>query len=300
MSPRAVLEQGLSRRLGRRVRVTACRAEAMDSFSSHPIQRLRLVLDDGSRLSVVFKELRPHPAREVRREVAVYERLLDGGRFGAPLRYASTGAAAGPSWLFLEDLDGRRLDRCGWRRWPQASHWLGRLHSAGRARAALLPTLGCLVEHDGGFYAGLAAAARERLRVEGQTGALARLDALAGAIDGAANVLAAQPRTLLHGDASAHNLMICDGRLRAVDWEWAAVGPAAWDVDKLLAGCGARKAELLAAYEGALGVTLDRRALAAAGAMRALWYLGWWVQPCATDPGFVAGLLDKVARAADA
>src|SRR5947209_13170896 len=64
-----------------------------------------------------------------------------------------------------------------------------------------------------------------------------------------AAALARQPRTLVHDDIFAHNLMLQPGPVvRPIDWESAAVGTAAWDLTRLLDGWGTDQPEFLAAY----------------------------------------------------
>lgn len=305
-TPEQVLEAGLGGLRGRPVRITALESRAMDTFSSHPIRRLSVRLEGGESLSVVFKRLRPAPGRDVRREVRIYERLLAGRRFGAPALWASRcDEGEGRFWLFLEDVGSWRLDWHGVGGWRRALRWLAGVHAECEHREDALAALGCLGEHGLPFYAGLAERARERLAAEGTPRAGARLAALAERLPWCAAELAGQPRTLVHGDLSGHNLMLPPGDgVRPLDWEWAAIGPAAWDVAKLVAGWGRRKPELVAEYlreRERLGapvadVPAFRRALVHGDVLRRLWYLRWWIPPCAEDPAFVDDQLARMER----
>lgn len=303
----AVLTAGLSRARGRPTAVRVVAAEPLRSYSSHPIWRLAVTLNDGQRLDVVHKRLRAHPAKDVRREIRLYRRLLGDGRLGAPRLYASAcDGRRGRYWLFLEDVGRRRLQWCDPDDWTPAFTWMARLHADHQGRDGQLRALGCLAVHGPRFWRGLAATAGASLRRRGQPGAGARFEALTRRwLEPAIAALGRQPRTLVHGDLSCHNVMVQPGgRIRPVDWEWAAIGVGAWDVSKLLAGWGARKPRFVAAYLDAFdrqaGDPLDRDAFAAAlsqcDAMHQLWYLGWWIEPCA-QPAYVERMLDRVERA---
>jgi aminoglycoside/choline kinase family phosphotransferase len=275
----------------------------LDGFSTHPISRVQMTLADGRRVRAVLKRIAPHPDRDARREVLVYRRLLSGRRHGAPELYGSVCRTDG-SMLLLEDIGDRRLERCGFERWLDAFAWLGRLHAGWSGREAELRSLGCLVEHDTAHHVSLAEAAARTLRARGEPRAARRLDAMLDrSLDTMVDSLGRQPLTLLHGDVSGHNVMVQRDRaatIRAVDWEWAAVGAAAWDVSRLLAGWDEAGAELLDTYLEAggrdtAGTDFDTT-LAYCGVLRRLWYLRWWADWC-DDPTQIDSLLDGIARA---
>ena len=305
-TPAAVLEQGLRDCFGESLRIVEMDSAALDSFSTHPISCLHLTLADGKRVAVIFKRLQRGPEKDVRREreVLIYQRLLAGRRFGAPMLYASLcDDARGYYWLFLEDVSEWKLEYCGMDDWLAAFRWLARLHSAYYGREAELRALDCLGEHGPAFYQNLAATAWESLRRNGEPRALAHFNHLMEQrFETSVAYLARQPRTLVHGDMSCHNLIVQPGLgIRPIDWEWAAIGPAAWDLAKLLDGWGSKQPRLLAAYldEFALRATapFDRcafeRSLAHCEIMKRLWYLRWWIRRC-QDPPFVDRLLDKM------
>jgi thiamine kinase-like enzyme len=109
----------------------------------------------------------------------------------------------------------------------------------------------------------------------------------------------------LHGDVSCHNLIVQPGpRIRPVDWEWTAIGPAAWDVAKLLDGWPKEQRErLLSAYldefDRRAEAPLDRRGfrrdLDHCEVVKKLWYLRWWIRGC-EEPAYVDRLLSKMER----
>ncbi len=114
--------------------------------------------------------------------------------------------------------------------------------------------------------------------------------------------LVSQPRTLVHGDLFGDNLIVQPGRrIRAVDWESAAIGLGAWDLARLLDYWGSKKAPLVSAYleelEGRLTRAFDRgafdRTFAHCGILNVLWNFRWSVDAC-RDASFVESELDDL------
>lgn len=305
-TPQRILERGLSEREGRSVVIAGLERRPLHTYSTHPIHRLEAVLADGRRRSVIFKRLRAKPGKDIARELLLYERMLSGGRFGAPELYASLcDPVRGRYWLFLEDVGGFGLGWCETDEWEPAFRWLARMHAELQDRAEELRGFGCLPEHDEAFYRGLAGAAGRSLVALGTERAHRRFTLLAEeGLESTVEYLTSQPRTFVHGDMSCKNVMVQPGlRIRAIDWEWAAIGCAAWDLSKLLAGWGSEKSRFLAAYLDELDhhapVPLDRRALERAlvhcDALKVLWYLRWWVDGC-EQPAVVDRMLDDLER----
>ena len=110
---------------------------------------------------------------------------------------------------------------------------------------------------------------------------------------------------MLHGDLECHNLMVQPGpKIRPIDWGYAAIGVAGWDVAKLIAGWGPEKRHFIGVYldEFALHapVLLDRRAfertLAHCQIVRTLQILYWWEGPY-KNLAFVDGVLEEMESA---
>ena len=305
-TPWEVLELGLSAHFGRPVRIAGLRRRPL-ATSSHAIERLRVTLDSGERLRVVFKRLQPgEKLYGNEREVLVYRWLLDGERFGAPALYASVyDEAEGRYWLFLEDLGPSTLDEGDVEEWFAAVRWLARMHGIYHGREDDLRGLGCLMEHGPAYYHTVAQTARRNLELAGVGEALVRFDALMRRYDSLVNYLAGEPRTLVHGDIFPQNLIIQPGgRIRAIDWESAAVGLGAWDLARLLDGWGSMKAAFLTVYiaefERHVGVPLDRegfqRLFEHCEILNALWYLRWSVEACQDAPVVEELLADMETR----
>jgi aminoglycoside/choline kinase family phosphotransferase len=304
-----VLPGGLCEHFGRPVRIVELHSRFLaDTFGTHPIHRLHLTLDGGERLALIFKWLQPQQDEDVRREVLVYRQLLTDGRFDAPTVYASLcDAARGQYWLFIEDVGGFRLEWCDEDDWPAAFRWVARMHAEYYGREGELRALGYLGEHGPPFYRFLARGAREMLQWLDAWRRLARFERLmARWFDVSVWHLALQPRTLLHGDLECHNLMVQPGpKIRPIDWGYAAIGVAGWDVAKLIAGWGPEKQRhFIGVYldEFALNasVPLDRRAfertLAHCQIMRTLQILYWWEGPY-ENLAFVDVVLDEMESA---
>lgn len=306
-----VLEDGLSRVMGRPVRIAATQERPLGTTSTHPISRLTVTLTDGVRLRVVFKRLAARPDRRPGREVLVYRRLLAGGNLDAPVLYASQlNPDPNRCWLFLEDVGRWRLDWWGRDGWELAVRWMARMHAQYTGREEELEALGCLEDHGADHYREMAGAARTSLALRGSPETLDRLDALTDRwLTASVPDLTAAPRTLVHASMQGNNVIVQPGRgqarrVRPLDWETAAIGVAAVDVDKLLSGWGPVKPCLLDAYaqeyDRHADVPLDRvaldRALTHCEILRALRTLFWWKEPCG-DPHGLDLLLDGMESA---
>jgi aminoglycoside/choline kinase family phosphotransferase len=303
-----VLASGLQNHFGRPVRIVELHSTFLaDMFSTHPIYRLRVTLDGGERLAVIFKLLQPQQDEDARREVQIYRRLLGGGRFDAPTVYASLcDESRGRYWLFFEDVGELRLEWCDVDYWPAAFRWVARMHAEYYGREEELRALGYLGEHGPPFYRFLARGAREMLQWLDARRRLVRFERLmARWFDRSVEHLARQPLTLLHGDLNCHNLMVQPGsKIRPIDWGYAAIGVPGWDLAKLIAGWGLEKPHFIGIYldEFALHapVLLDRRAfertLAHCQIMRTLQILYWWEGPY-KNLTFVDGVLEEMESA---
>ena len=115
--------------------------------------------------------------------------------------------------------------------------------------------------------------------------------------------LMSERRTLVHGDPGLCNILVSSGRpVRVIDWENAAVGPAAWDLAQLLDGWGDDGEALFAAYcdefEAIRPDAFDRlsyrRAFAYASVVHHMWRFSKDVG-CG-DPYYLAEFLKGVER----
>jgi hypothetical protein len=269
--------------------------------SSAPILELEVATDSGVR-RIVVKDLgraalteqarRAKPAflHDPLREIEVYRSLLDGARLGtARFHGALVDAERDCYWLAIEKVPGVELYQVGeLERWQDAARWLARMHD--RFAGRTLPN--CLLRYDEQFFVRWLERAR----------AVSKLDDLAhyGEV---ARRLASLPRTLLHGELYASNVLVEEDRVCAVDWELAAVGPGVVDLAALTMGWPDAERILLAdAYGEALASAPAREKLLAdldrASLHLAVQWLGWsdaWSPP----PDHARDFHADVARFAD-
>jgi hypothetical protein len=301
-----LLEEGLTRHLGRPFRVATVEGRLLGRGSTHPISRLLVTADSGEQVPVIFKRLAPRPEpKGHRREVLVYRRLLAGQRFGAPALYASAyDEPGGRYWLLLEAVGRRPVTEGDLPDWAGAVRRLAELHGSYLGRDGELRALGCLGERGAAYYHFLAGRARRNLREADAGQALARLDALLTGFEDVVAHLVGQPQTLVHGDIHPDNFRLQPGhRVRLIDWETASVGLGALDLARLLDGWGSDRPKFVAIYWDELGRHLsapcDREALEVTlrycAFLLPVIHLGWEVEHC-RDASFVGDALRRLER----
>jgi hypothetical protein len=244
--------------------------------SSAPIAELEadgrtLLLKDLSRSALTerTRAAKPSLLHDPRRELEVYRTLLAGAGLGtAGLEAILLDPERDRYWLVVEKVEGVELYQVGeLERWLDGMRWLARCHDhfGGLADADYL------VRYDRRFFE----LWPERADVD--------LPRYAAVVER----LASLPRTLVHGDLYASNVLVADGRVCPVDWELAGVGPGVLDVAALTTGWPDEQADALAeAYRQTLADPADPAEfagdLAAARLHLALQWLGWssdWQPP---------------------
>lgn len=216
--------------------------------TSFPIEELRTELAGRGEVKLAFKRLdrgelepaaqlaKPRFLHDPEREPAVYRALLPQAPPGPPEYFGSVPVEEG-AWLFVEWVEGRELFQVGERElWEAAARWLAEFH------AALAPELerhrrqAPLIEHDLGFYRGWMERAREFAADPRRAGAAARVEWLGERHDQVVEALLAMPRTVVHGEFYASNVLVAGNRVAPVDWELSAVGPGLTDLAALVSG----------------------------------------------------------------
>lgn len=296
------LEQGLSRFRGRPVHVRGLRRRFSRSSSTFHTERLSVLLDDRRQpLRVFFKDLDPEhqvtdaraplrlPAAAYRRELDMYRSVLSRERFGTLHLYAFRWQPErGRCWLFLEDAGRALLNGAhDLREWTDAARWAARFHAATRQLAAARTRF--LPQWDRAHYRRCAERVERLLpTVESREREIVRggLDVLMERLDW----FGALPRCVIHGQFFGKNIMLRPRKARAriavIDWETAALGPAAWDLASICSG-GWSIAEQLAMrvayveqYQTATGDAVDWddfcEEVRALGIYQALEWLVWW------------------------
>jgi aminoglycoside phosphotransferase (APT) family kinase protein len=263
--------------------------------TSFPIEELRVDIAGRGPATLAFKRLdweelepsaqlaKPRFLHDPAREPAAYRTLLPQAPIGPPEFFGAVGEGE-RCWLFVEWVEGRELFQVGARElWEEAARWLARFH------VALAPELDrCrreahLLDHDAAFYRRWIERARE-FASDPQP-----VEWLAGRHEQVVEALLAMPRTAIHGEFYASNVLVAadsvptrvgqnsDARVAPVDWELAAAGPGLTDLAALVSGWpDADRRAIAAAYAAEPGVPeFTERDLNFARLQVAIQWLGW-------------------------
>lgn len=264
--------------------------------TSFPLEELRVDLAGEGPVTLLFKQLdwealdpeaqvaKPRFLHAPEREPAVYAELLPQTPPG-PARFFGAVTEPDRHWLFVERVEGRELFQVGERElWEEAARWLARFH------VAMTPDLdrhlrsGRLIDHDAAFYRQWIDRATE-FAAERNDGSAPKVAWLGERHDGVIEALQAQPRTVVHGEFYASNVLVSGKRVAPVDWELAGAGPGLTDLAALVGGWPAADREALAsAYANEPDVPpFTPRDLDFARLQVAIQWLGWappsWVPP---------------------
>lgn len=250
---RKALQAGLDARLGAPAVIADLAMTDCEYSTSFPIRQLDVLLRDGRRQAVIFKDLSDgsllEAAREVRanaalnplREIEVYRSILGGRRLGtAEFIGARVDRNAGRYWLFLERVPGVQLVEIGdFELWLDVARYLAGLHNALSQAVSQAGASVPLLRYDRRFLEywprrALAFAA-------GAAGAAApALERVCAGYAPVVDRLLALPVTILHGDFNASNIIVSTSgggvRISPVDWEMAGVGPGLVDLAALVSG----------------------------------------------------------------
>jgi aminoglycoside phosphotransferase (APT) family kinase protein len=270
---RAALEQALARRPAGAARIHRLDRRPLMRPSSFAIEDLDVVLDNGTCLQLVFKDLSPAAMPETtrhakpaflydpRREIEVYRQVLPVMDLGTAACYGAVAdERAGRYWLFLERATGRELFQVGeFAAWEEAARWLARLHDRASGDAERFAATARLIRYDGDHYRLWMRRACAMLGPSsGGQRARDRLARLAGRYEEVVGRLAPLPATVIHGEYYASNVLVSPAAsgwaVCPVDWETAALGPGLLDLAALVAGKWtlAQREALTRAYRGAL------------------------------------------------
>lgn len=175
-----------------------------------------------------------------------------------------------------------------------AAEWCGRFHAWGET-VLDDAAFAFLVRHDEAYYRAWGDRARE---VAAAVGACPPwLERACEDFATHAAVLAAAPRTTIHGEFGPQNVLWCDGEIRPVDWESAAVGPGEIDLATLLFGWPAATVDrCIEAYWRARGVP-QPAAFASTCAAATLYTALRWVPPAEAGGAAVERALATLERA---
>jgi CelD/BcsL family acetyltransferase involved in cellulose biosynthesis/aminoglycoside phosphotransferase (APT) family kinase protein len=162
-------------------------------------------------------------------EAQVYRHALRRYRLARPrLRGAHVEPETGRVWLFLDYLDRAvRLNRAPSQitALTQAAGWIGAFHAAHLDCA--LP----LKLHDLAYFAEWPARTMRFAARRADTAWVT--DVCRRYLDEVVPLLVAEPRTLIHGDYYADNVLLRDGQVHPIDWELSAISTGEIDLASL-------------------------------------------------------------------
>lgn len=263
-----VLQRELARHLERPGRIVRLDRRRSRYATSHHLEQIHVVLEDGVELELMCKHLgrggllpsargaKPSFLEDSRREPTVYRSLLAPAGLGPRWYGEATDPEAGGSCLLLEKVGGIELYQVGeLATWQRVASWLAGMHERLRiAVSSAEPDLACLVRYDAAFYRRWMRRARATFADE--PSAARQVGWLAARYEPAVEHLVTRPATVVHGEFYASNVLVhqhdATPRVWPVDWEMAAVGPALVDLAALVAGDwtpGQRRAIALAYRE---------------------------------------------------
>lgn len=273
------------------------RRRPSDYATSFPLEELELTLADGACLHLAFKRLdwaalgdeaklaKPRFLHDPSREPAVYGSVLASAPPGPPRHY---GSAVDPEvdrhWLFVEWVDGRELFQVGERAlWEAVAGWLATMHLRLGDELDRHLARGHLLEYDRAHCSRWMERALSFARAPGQPQSRARsLEWLAARYEPAVDELVAMPRTVIHGEFYASNVLVAGGapdpRICPVDWELAAAAPGLIDLAALVSGGWSEedREAIVAAYRSVVGLAaFSARQLDLARLHLAVQWLGW-------------------------
>ena len=269
------LEHALSQHFGVVRSIAKLERRPSPYRTSFALEELDLLLDDGTRLQLMFKDLgsqgllavarqaKPAFLYDPLREIETYRAILAPNRIGAATCYGAViDPLLGRYWLFLEKVPGVELYQVGeFTTWQQVSRWLAVMHGRFAEDVKLLTGAAHLLIYDRDFYRLWVCRAQEFLRhgkaLESRD-VRRRFDRLTAGYDRVVERLVALPITFIHGEFYPSNVLIqetaAELRVCPVDWEMAAVGPGLIDLAALTAGrwTGEKRIALAMAYRAEL------------------------------------------------
>lgn len=249
-----VLEEVLTVHFGRSCAITALRRQPYIYSTSFALEELQVELADGMSLRLILKDLgasgllqdartfKPAFLYEPRREIATYQRLLQSAQLGTANCYGAVADAdSGRYWLFLEKVQGRELYQVGGLDvWVEVARWLAGMHSCAALDVeSVLQRNPHLISYDAALYRTWLDRATTHLG-DGDSASRRTLVDVAAGLEVALESLAEAPRTFVHGEFYASNVLVTEGpagrRICPVDWEMTGVGPGLLDLGALCAG----------------------------------------------------------------
>jgi hypothetical protein len=274
-----------------------------DYRTSFPLEELEVTLADGARLHLAFKRLdwgalgeqarlaKPRFLHDPAREPMVYETVLAPAGLGPRYHGSLVDLEAERHWLFVEWVEGRELYQVGERAlWEEAARWLGSMHVRLAGDLDRQVAEARLLSFEERYYRAWVERARDFSHALGRPPSHAdSVGQLVKRYESALDELLALPRTVVHGEFYASNVLVGSGPdppVCPVDWELAAAAPGLVDLAALISGGWSEedRQALVSAYRSTPGVTpFTDRQLDLVRLHLAIQWLGWtessWVPP---------------------
>ena len=225
-----------------------------------PIETLRVSMRGGDERTLFVKHpgaaQADHPDKQSHeREWRLYEEWLRADDLPVPRYYGSRrDGHSGRRELYLEYLPDWSLKYQALDHWFAAAPELARLHARFAKRALELEARDYLLRLDAAYFRAWAERARTAIGTDSEALAtgLAEVIAVHGQV---AELLARQPRTLVHNDLAPKNVLVDrtrrPTRICFVDWEMAGVGCGALDLVHLCHGLDPASARAMREAYGA-------------------------------------------------
>lgn len=292
-------------------RVASCSRRPFEYATSSAIDELEVAFDDGTRVTVLLKDLarerligdarwsKPEFLHEPRREIETHLRLLGPAGLGPRCYGAVDDAPSSRHWLILEKVAGVELWQVGdVEVWARVARWLAGFHARFADRVPEVRAANPhLLELDANWFRSWNERARATLQSIEDDRAATLHAGLAG-YEGVVERLAALPVTFVHGELYPSNVIVgseTDGRVCPIDWEMAATGPGLVDLAALVGGWDPQvRDRLTAAYGSVSPGDLDRCRL-----HLALQWIGWspgWQAPPEHAHDWIGEALGLVER----
>lgn len=282
--------------------------------TSFPIDEVTVSFADGSICELIVKDLswesllptahrtKPRFLHDPRREIGMYEQILDHDVLGTARLYGASSSGVGVSpWLVLEKVPGLELYQVGQiAHWCATARWLAHLHDQFSTRVPELLETGIpLIRHDAAYY-------RQWIERAHAWRGGRFLEQLVTRYDEAIDRLTSMPVTLLHGECYASNVIVAGARICPIDWEMAALGPGLTDLAALVTGNTWKRSERDALVRAYCGISPDdsvatpvMEALDVCRLHLAVQWLGWaedWVAPTEHAHDWFAEARDAAER----
>jgi hypothetical protein len=272
---REALERGLATRFSTSHKISELRRRPSPYRTSFALEEIKLRFEDGRNLELLFKDCshhaltaeaahaKPEFLTDFKRELDVYRYWLEPAKLGTPVLYAAiVDEPRGVCGIFLEHVRGRELYQIGqFDLWQATARWLARFHlyfNGGNSRTAA----GRLLRHDAKHcFTWLDYANRTIERTDMAPAKSGDWKDIAAAYVATIDSFASMPRTLIHGEFFASNVLLDDSkqnlRICPIDWELASIGPGLLDLAALISGSWSepQKTALAEAYFQELDAT---------------------------------------------